>query len=315
MDIVEETAEHKVMSKNNETSGDQLNITELLEKMKHQILNKREQYDNVVNLLKHIKKNKSSTNDELFIISAAYDEVYKKFNMISLSILILSAIVTLIEAFRLSILEFINNNPDIIANIFIISFVMNILTLTIGTIITILSSIIRFKNYREILEQLKDKQNLIISYKDKYDKKYQKILNLLAFDKLSKEEIVSIYDKITEYDNDVRKINILEYIRNKNLIKYNRYKASYDYELYKIEKDKDIAVKRYDKYYDNVINFLNTSNISCSNLNTSNLNTGCIVNKTLNDEYISIRNIKQFMFNKNNYNVNKDITANIVFKN
>jgi hypothetical protein len=315
MDIVEETAEHKVMSKNNETSGDQLNITELLEKMKHQILNKREQYDNVVNLLKHIKKNKSSTNDELFIISAAYDEVYKKFNMISLSILILSAIVTLIEAFRLSILEFINNNPDIIANIFIISFVMNILTLTIGTIITILSSIIRFKNYREILEQLKDKQNLIISYKDKYDKKYQKILNLLAFDKLSKEEIVSIYDKITEYDNDVRKINILEYIRNKNLIKYNRYKASYDYELYKIEKDKDIAVKRYDKYYDNVINFLNTSNISCSNLNTSNINTGCIVNKTLNDEYISIRNIKQFMFNKNNYNVNKDITANIVFKN
>lgn len=200
----------------------------------------------VVNLLNHITTDKEKTNDKLFIISAAYDKVYKKFNNISLSILILSSIVTLIEAFRLSIVEFVNNNPNIVADTYIISFTMNIITLSIGTVITILSSIIRFKNYREILEQLKDKQSLLISYREKYSKKYEKLLNLLAFDNLTKEDLVSINEKISEYDNDIKTINVMEYLRNEDIIKFNRYKAYFDFQIRKINIDKEIAIQRYE---------------------------------------------------------------------
>jgi hypothetical protein len=203
----------------------------------------------VNNLLNHISTDKEKTNDKLFIISAAYDKVYKKFNNISLCILILSSIVTLIEAFRLSILEFVNNNPNIAADTYIISFTMNIITLSIGTVITILSSIIRFKNYREILEQLKDKQNLLIGYREKYSKKYEKLLNLLAFDNLTKEDLVSINEKIIEYDNDIKTINVMEYLRNEDIIRFNKYKAYFDFQIRKINIDKEIAIQRYETRY------------------------------------------------------------------
>jgi hypothetical protein len=98
---------------------------------------------------------------------------------------------------------------------------MNLITLSIGTVITILSSIIRFKNYREILEQLKDKQNLLIAYRENYNKKYEKVLNLLAFDNLSLEELKNINEKIVEYDNDIKTINVMEYLRNEDILKFN----------------------------------------------------------------------------------------------
>jgi hypothetical protein len=203
-------------------------------------------YEAVVDLLNHISTDKEKTNDKLFIISAAYDKVNKKFNEISLCILILSSIVTLIEAFRLSIVEFVSNNPSWMANNDIISFIMNIITLSIGTVITVLSSIIRFKNYREILEQLKDKQGLLIAYREKYNKKYEKVLNLLAFDNLAPEDIGSINDKIAEYDNDIKTINVMEYLKNEDIIRFNKYKAYFDYEIRKIDIDKAVAIQKYE---------------------------------------------------------------------
>jgi hypothetical protein len=204
------------------------------------------QYEAVVDLLNHISTDKEKTNDKLFIISAAYDKVNKKFNEISLCILILSSIVTLIEAFRLSIVEFVSNNPSWLANNDIISFIMNIITLSIGTVITVLSSIIRFKNYREILEQLKDKQGLLIAYREKYNKKYEKVLNLLAFDNLTPEDIGSINEKISEYDNDIKTINVMEYLKNDDIIRFNKYKAYFDFEIRKIDIDKSIAIQKYE---------------------------------------------------------------------
>lgn len=202
--------------------------------------------DVVIDLLNHITRDKKKTNDKLFIISAAYDKVYKKYYGISLSILILSSVVTLIEAFRLSIIEFINNKNTDSTNIPVITFIMNIITLSIGTVITILSSVIRFKNYREILEQLKDKQNLLINYRDKYNRKYEKILNLLAFNNMTLDELKNINEKISEYDNNIKTINVLEYIRNDDIIKFNRYKAYFDFALKKIDIDKEVAIYNYE---------------------------------------------------------------------
>lgn len=233
----------------------------------------------VVNLLNHIATDKTKTNDKLFIISAAYDKIYKKFNNISLSILILSSIVTLIEAFRLSIVEFVNNNTKIEADVYIISFTMNIITLSIGTVITILSSIVRFKNYREILEQLKDKQNLLISYREKYNKKYEKILNLLAFDNLTKEELVSINEKIIEYDNDIKTINVMEYLRNEDIIRFNKYKAYFDFHIRKIDIDKEIAIQKYES----------EAGITMEDIKKKNDNVG---------KYLTAKKLKDFLLKK-----------------
>lgn len=199
----------------------------------------------VIELLDHITSDKEKANSKLFIVSAAYDKIYKRYYAISLSVLILSSLVTLIEALRLSIVEFVNKEYIENVNTSHISFVMNIMTLTTGTVITVLSSIIRFKNYREILEQLKDKQNILIDYRDKYNKKYEQVLNLLAIDRLKPEDIRIISEKIIEYDNSIKSINILEHIRNNDIIKFNRYKAYFELSLEKIKIDKQMAITNY----------------------------------------------------------------------
>lgn len=247
----------------------------------------------IVDLLNHISSDKEKTNDKLFIISAAYDKVYKKFNNISLAILILSSIVTLIEAFRLSIMEFVNNNTDIVADTDIISFTMNIITLSIGTVITILSSIVRFKNYREILEQLKDKQNLLIGYREKYNKKYEKVLNLLAFDNLTKEDIISINEKIAEYDNDIKTINVMEYLRNEDIIRFNKYKAYFDFQIRKIDIDKEVAIQKYESQ--------------------AGLTLDDITKKKNNvNKYKTIKKLKEYILNKKSDATNSDADANII---
>ena len=122
-------------------------------------------------ILQRISFDRNKLNDKIFIMSAAYDDIYRKYNVISLLVLILSSIATLFEAFRLSISDVLTNT-EYEPSIQIISFSINITTLTIGTIITVLSSIVRFRNYRETLEQLKDNLTIFIGYRDKYNKKY-----------------------------------------------------------------------------------------------------------------------------------------------
>ena len=254
------------------------------------------QQEAVMHLLNHIAGNKSKTNDKFFILSAAYDKLYKKYNNISLLILILSSVVTLVEAFRLSIVDFINKSDSDTSKIEIISFCMNIMTLFTGTIITILSSIIRFKNYREILEQLKDKQNLLISYREKYSKKYEKILNLLAFDCLTKEDITSIHDRIIEYDNDIKTINVMEYLRNEDILKFNKYKAHFDFEMYKMDIDKDIAMKKYAKHTGITLDEIKKNEVRSNNAG-----------------YMNIRGLKEFLLRRSRNNeANTVITPNIL---
>lgn len=210
--------------------------------------------DAVVELLEHISSDKEKTNNKLFIISAAYDKVYHKYYGMSLAILILSAFVTLIEALRLSIVDFINHNTVDAINTEHVSFIMNVLTLSIGTVITLLSSIIRFKNYRETLEQLKDKQNLLITFRDKYNKKYNEALKLLATNSLTMEDIKHIDAKLTEYDNNIKSINILEHLRNEQLLAFNQYKAYFDFNMEKIKIDKKVAIKKYKDKFAEVLN-------------------------------------------------------------
>lgn len=223
-----------------EITQDYKNLSELL--LKKQI----EKKTAIDELLKKIKTDIEKTKDKLFIVSAAYDSVYKKYYAISLSILVLSSIVTFVEALRLSIIDYVNKE-DLKMNEQLLTFIMNLIVLCMGTVITVLSSIIRFKNYREILEQLREKQNIIIEYKDKYSKKHEQVLYLSSTNNVSNEEIKNILEKVAEYDNEIKSMNILQYLRNKDILRYNRFKASFECELKKIELEKKLTIESYEK--------------------------------------------------------------------
>lgn len=221
-------------------SNDYKNLSELL------LQKKIEQKKAIQELMKNVKRDIEKTKDKLFIISAAYDNIYKKYYSISLSILILSSLTTFIEAIRLSILDYINKQK-IYINEELLTLILNITVLCMGTIITVLSSIIRFKNYREILEQLREKQNTIIEYKDKYNKKYDQLLCLSSSQSEGLDtDIKHIIEKVTIYDNDIKSMNILQYLRNKDILRYNRYKANFECELKKIEIEKKLTMESYE---------------------------------------------------------------------
>ena len=269
---------------------------QLMEKVAEMNSSKQQQQEAVTYLLNHINENKSRTEDEFFVLSVVYDKVYKKYNAISLLVLILSSLVTLVEAFRLCISDFVRNYPETAATIEIISFSLNIITLFTGTIITILSSIIRFKNYRELLEQLKDKQGLLIIYREKYRKKYEKLLNLLAFDCLTKDDIVDIHEKISEYENEIQKINVMEYLRTKDILKYNKYKTYFDVEMHKMFIDKDLAIKKYET----------ESNITLQEIKNNKIGTNT-------SKFGKIRAYKRFLLkNKKTVEQNNVVSPNII---
>jgi len=187
-------------------------------------------------LLNRIERSKNETSTRLFMVTEAYDKYSYEYYIISLTILVLSSIITFIEAFRLTIIE-MNSYEIIIHNKIYFSLILNIILLITGTVITILSSIIRFKNYREILEGLKEAQTILVNYKNKYNRQFF-ILNYHYINKnLTDNDIIKISDKITIYDKIVKSINYFQYIKNSDIVAYNKSKAKYDLNIYKIKTD------------------------------------------------------------------------------
>ena len=242
------------------------------------LLGNKKQQDAILALLQRITHDRNKINDMIFIMSAAYDEIYKKYNIISLCVLVLSSVVTLTEAIRLSMMEYIHQNE--IENTKNISFIMNIMTLSFGTIITILSSIIRFRNYRELLEQLKDNLTLLVSYRDKYSKKYYLVLQWTVIDSISNEELKILDEKIQKYDDDIKSINVIQFMRICDVIKFNRYKAFFDVELQRINMKKNIEIQKIIEKSQNQLmgkketgifkNFMKTPNSSPLSINGEN---------------------------------------------
>ena len=184
-------------------------------------------------LLSRIIDSKNESSTRLFMVTEAYDKYNREYYIISLTILILSSIITFIEAVRLSIIH--TKNTDIILISDTLNFTLHILLLVNGTIITILSSIIRFKNYREFLEGLKDAQLQLVKYKNKYMRQYY-IIKYNYIDKLiEQQDIIKISDKITSYDRVVKSINYFQFIKNSDIIRYNKIKAQFDVSIYKIK--------------------------------------------------------------------------------
>lgn len=240
------------------------------------------------NLLERILKSKTDTSTRLFMVTEAYDRYNKEYYRISLTILILSSIITFIEALRLTIIEYIskdnNNNKLMIYNI---TFTLNISLLVIGTIITILSSIIRFKNYKEILEGLKEAQTLLVNYKNKYSKQYYILDNIKSNDK-----IYEISNKISDYDKKVKSINYFQYIENKNIIEYNEKKIKFDLDIFKIKATLQNELERFSKIKESeFININNSHNLKLEELKNEKY-------KNINDIYFDKEEFKVDLLKK-----------------
>ena len=196
--------------------------------------------DIVDNQLTKINDTITKIKNQLFITIVAYDEYFKSYYKLTLYLFYLSSIVTFIEALRLIIIEYVNKSDQLWINVNLLSTIINALVLFSGIMITVLTSIVRFRNYREILEKLREKQNIMIEYIDKYKKQRDNLdfLLLTKVDDIKIEEIEKIKNDIAKYDTILVSTNIIEFLTTKDLIRYNKYKIKFDKEMKKL-KDED----------------------------------------------------------------------------
>jgi hypothetical protein len=199
-------------------------------------------------LLDLIKENKRKITNSLYIISSKYDLIYFRYNKISLCILIISTIITFVEAIRLTIVNYDTQyNKSEIKNYIpheTISLIINILSLSLSTILTILSSIVKFKNYKENMDKLKNLHDTLFNYKTLYDKQKE----LIKFFKMNNTLSDELYDKLKEtiedYNRDIKEISVFENIRNEDIIKFNKIKVNHDIKLQKLATEREIELLR-----------------------------------------------------------------------
>ena len=231
------------------------------------LINKDKKNIIVNNQITKINDTITKIKNQLFIALVAYDEYYKKYYTITLILFITSSLVTFIEALRLIIIEYINKNDQLMINEKLLTTLINVLVLSLGILITILSSVVRFKNYREILEKLREKQNIMIEYIDKYNKQRNNLefLHLTKEDDIEIEEIEKIKNDIAKYDTILVSTNILQFLTTTDLIRYNKYKKKFDIDkndmtLQYQKKLKDLKDK--DKEKENAITLQDINNNS-----------------------------------------------------
>ncbi len=201
------------------------------------VIYKQKKNEVVINLIEKINTTITKIKTKLFIATAAYDKYYKRYYIITLTLFILSSVVTFIEALRLIIIEHVHKDEQLLINVNLLTTLINVLVLFFGIIITILSSYIRFKNYREILEELREKQNILVEYIDKYKKQKNNLeyIYQIKEDDIKFEEIEKIKNDIEEYDTKIESTNILEYLTTKDIIRFNNYKGDFDLKIIEIK--------------------------------------------------------------------------------
>ena len=185
----------------------------------------------VINQIKNIDDTLIKIKKQLFIATVAYEKYYKRYYNITLTLFIFSSIVTFIDALRLIIIEYVNKSDVILINEHLLTTLVNALLLSLGILITILTSFVRFKNYREILEELREKQNIMIGYIDKYKKQKNNLefLYQTKEDDIKIEEIEKIKNDIAEYDTILVSTNILQFLTTQDILKFNNFRLEFEF--------------------------------------------------------------------------------------
>jgi hypothetical protein len=195
-----------------------------------EIINKKDK------LLISIKENKKKINTSLYIISAKYDLIYFRYNRISLLILIISTLMTFIQAVSLTLVNYENNSSNLSSYISkeSISLIVDLFGLFLGTLLTILSSIVKFRNYRENMEKLKNIHDILFNYKIMYNKQRDLIDFFILSNNLSTETFDKLVENIENINKEIKDINIFENIRIKDIVKFNGIKVNHDIQLQKL---------------------------------------------------------------------------------
>tara|TARA_Y100000389_G_C17406242_1_gene488227 strand:+ start:214 stop:927 length:714 start_codon:yes stop_codon:yes gene_type:complete len=190
-------------------------------------------------LKNHINKKTDKISDKLQYISLKFDIVKNKFNSYSLTILVVSALITLSDALKLLIIQFIGkNNLNINQNS--IDFILNILSLLMGTYMTVIASIIRFQNYREKMEKLKEFQDKLIHIKALYNRE----LAILRLNKNEEKTVVEdVQDKLTEYDSIIDEINIISEISNEEMVQFSKKISDFKLEITHIKNNENTKMR------------------------------------------------------------------------
>ncbi len=207
--------------------GTSVRLTSTIENM---VTEKFEDNNKKMRMIEVMQNQKSKLGDELQLISLKYDNISKMFNLYSMAILILSAVITLFDALNLLVIQFMKTynytNEDLTA----VDFVVNIFTLIMGTALTIISSVIRFKNYREKMEKFKDIQEKLITIKGNYTKDIT-ILQLSDDDKT----IDMVQQNMKENDNVLNSVNIVSEISNKEIVRFLNYMSEFKNKITEIK--------------------------------------------------------------------------------
>lgn len=193
-----------------------------------------------IKLKTHITLKTDKICDKLQFVSLKYDIVKIKFNNYSLAILIISALITLSDALKLLIIQFVGKRL-ININQNDIDFTLNIVTLVMGTYMTVIASIIRFQNYREKMEKLKEMQDKLIHIKALYNRE----LTSLRLNKNEEKSLVEdIQDKLAEYAIIVDEINILSEITNKEMLLFSKKISNFKLKITDIKKNEHIRSRQ-----------------------------------------------------------------------
>lgn len=190
-------------------------------------------------LKNHINKKTDKITEKLQYVSLKFDIVKNKFNSYSLTILVVSAMITLSDALKLLIIQFIGKNSlNIDPNT--IDFVLNILSLMMGTYMTVIASIIRFQNYREKMEKLKEMQDKLIHIKALYNRE----LAVLRLNKNEEKTLVEdVQDKLTEYDSIIDEVNIISEITNEEMIVFSKKISDFKLQITTIKNNENTRLR------------------------------------------------------------------------
>lgn len=193
-----------------------------------------------IKLKTHITVKTDKICDKLQFVSLKYDIVKIKFNNYSFAILIISALITLSDALKLLIIQFVGKRL-ININQNDIDFTLNIVTLVMGTYMTVIASIIRFQNYREKMEKLKEMQDKLIHIKALYNRE----LTSLRLNKNEEKSLVEdIQDKLAEYAIIVDEINILSEITNEEMLLFSKKISNFKLKITEIKKNEHIRSRQ-----------------------------------------------------------------------
>lgn len=165
-----------------------------------------------------LERNRKKIISILQIISLKYDDLNNKYNHFSLIVLIISAIITLLNGVSLVLTDYLKeiNNRDFLIDL---NMMTNIIILTLGTLLTILTSFIRFKNYREVIDRLKELEEKLITLKAFYSKEQNYLFVMKDDDEFNNNILPKSIEKL---NHEFNTLNIMTFLSNNDIIKYNK---------------------------------------------------------------------------------------------